>query len=97
MKKKLFSILLFITLIIPAYSQISEYTMEAELPSEQTYKQIEQMSGNPNLRAAPPGEDGDGGAQKMPIGKSDIMHLSILGLACVYYKIHRNRKTIKQN
>ena len=102
MKKKLIGILLLILLTVSVHSQIdapltfTKYDAKSELPSEQTYKQIEEMSGTPGLRAAPPGEEGDGGAQKVPSGNTTLIQLSILSLLFMYCKKQQN-KTSNEN
>jgi len=78
-------------LSLSLYSQgngefISSVSMEVKTPSEQTYQELENISGLPNLRAKPPVEEGDGGAQKMPLKESGLLSISILSIICLYLK-----------
>lgn len=97
--KKIPIIVILLTLSLSAYSQFDDSFVAssiptAELPSEQTYQEIE--SKRPNLRAKPPVEEGDGGAQKVPVGNSNIVQISALVVAFLYLRNLREKKTPKR-
>lgn len=96
--KKILILVLLLTLSLSVYSQIDDSFVAssapiAELPSEQTYQNIESRA--PNLRAKPPVEEGDGGAQKVPVGNSDIMQVSAFAIAFLYLRKLREKKMSK--
>lgn len=81
---------------ISAQNGIGE-VFDTPAPSEETWKEMEQISHNPSLRAKPPTESGDGGAQKVPIGDSTPIQIGILGLLSIGLTLYRKNQTSKHN
>lgn len=104
MKRKNSIVLLLLLLAITQVIAQSEVpsTMDypiksAELPSEETLKEMEQMSGKPTLRYAP-GEWGSANKETpLPIGDSGLSAvLSLLGSYIIYMSLTKkklNKKT----
>jgi len=65
------------------------------LPSEQTYSQIQQTSGVPNLRAAPPGVEGNPQGQ-VPLGKTSYIVILCAAISLAVYKHYRKKLTKQQ-
>ena len=100
MKKIVLYLFLLYMMCISTNIYADPYThFSGELPSEQTQKQINEMSqvsqDHPSLRAGgPPGSDtGSGGAVGTPIGDASILHiLVILGTYVLYITIKKRKQ-----
>jgi len=73
---------------IQSQGETVENITVVQLPSEETYQKIEQASGVPNLRAKPPGVEGNPQGQ-VPVGEPHYLMICLLGLAFVSYKYIR--------
>lgn len=85
--------LLIITIVFTTVSAIAQNgTMDTPPPSEETWNQIQEMSGRPSLRAKPDDTGQHDKPQKVFIGYISILQLLTIGLTTVTYKLYNKKR-----
>lgn len=94
--KKIPVIILILSIIsgagILSSQNLSGEAPASTLPSEETYKNIENSSAPPNLRAAPPGETGNPQGH-VPTGNTSRLATALFAIAFLTYKQYKTKPT----
>jgi len=73
-----------------------EVVPTGELPSEETYRQIQGASGVPHLRASPTDVDDSEKPQKVPLQAANGGHFLLLSISLGSYTLYKTYKRRKQ-
>ncbi|GAB6010792.1 hypothetical protein [Viscerimonas tarda] len=95
--KKLFLLLAVVACLTAEAQEFLAQPPENALPSEVAAQNITELTSQPELRAKPTWEEGDGWSQKMPVGDaSPLLLLSMVAIWLLFKKITNktNRKSL---